>query len=129
MRVISTLCRKGFITFTIFTGQECNGSLKLIAKVSDFGLSKTFYDNISYRKTKRNYVPWKWMAPEYLNTSYFTMASDVWSFGVVVWEIFSLGKEPYVGQNVENMITKLKNGYSLPCPEEVNQVKVLSVTI
>ena len=105
-----------------FTGQECDGSLRLVAKVSDFGLSKTFYDNISYRKQKRNYVPWKWMAPEYLNTSRFTLASDVWSFGVVIWEIFSLGKEPYVGQSVENMITKLKTGYSLPCPEEVNQV-------
>ena len=81
-----------------------------------------FYDNISYRKVKRNYVPWKWMAPEYLQTGCFTITSDVWSFGIVIWEIFSLGKEPYVGKNVEEMILKLKEGYHLPCPEEMGQV-------
>ena len=69
------------------------------------------------------------MAPEYLHTSRFTMASDVWSFGVVVWEIFSLGKEPYVGQNVEDMIMKLKSGYSLPCPEEAVQVIIKFLNI
>ena len=113
----------------LLIGQECNGSLRLIAKVSDFGLSKRFYDNISYQKMERNDIPWKWMAPEYFYTSRFTIASDVWSFGVVMWEIFSLGKEPYVGQNPENMIPKLKNGYSLPCPEEVNQVEVIMLFI
>ena len=106
-------------------GQECNGSLRLVGKVSDFGLSKRFYDNISYRKLERNDIPWKWMAPEYFKTSRFTLASDVWSFGVVMWEIFSFGKDPYIGQNPENMIPKLNNGYSLPCPEEVNQVEVI----
>ena len=100
-----------------------------MAKVADFGLSKSFYDNHSYQKIQRNDIPWKWMAPEYFSTSRFTLASDVWSFGVVMWEIFSLGKEPYAGQNHENMIPKLKNGYSLPCPEEVNQVKVIMLVI
>ena len=94
-----------------------------MAKVSDFGLSKMFYDKISYRKEKRNYVPWKWMAPEYLQTGCFTITSDVWSFGIVIWEIFSLGKEPYVGKNVEEIILKLKEGYHLPCPEDMGQVR------
>ena len=93
-----------------------------IAKIADFGLSKKFYENLTYPKASRVFVPWRWMAIEYMTSSYFTMASDVWSFGVVVWEIFSLGKEPYVGQNVEDMIMKLKDGYSLPCPEEAHQV-------
>ena len=109
----------------MFIGQECNGSLRLVAKVSDFGISKKFYDNISYQKHERNEIPWKWMAPEYFDTSRFTLASDVWSFGVVMWEIFSFGKEPYIGQNLQNMIFQFRAGYSLPCPEEVKQVKVI----
>merc|ERR1712152_10166 len=48
--------------------------------------------------------------------------SDVWSYGIVLWELFSLGKEPYMGKNVEEMIAKLKDGYHLPCPEEVNGI-------
>jgi serine/threonine protein kinase len=102
-------------------GQGCNGLSKLVAKVSDFGLSKTFYDNIRYKKQKRQYVPWKWMAIEYLQTGCLTITSDVWSYGIVFWEIFSLGKEPYAGQNSEEMISKLKDGYRLPCPEEVTK--------
>ena len=65
------------------------------------------------------------MAPEYFDTSRFTLASDVWSFGVVMWEIFSFGKEPYVGETLRNMIIQFRAGYSLPCPEEVNQVKFM----
>jgi serine/threonine protein kinase len=63
------------------------------------------------------------MAIEYLQTGHLTITSDVWSYGIVLWELFSLGKEPYVGKNVEDMIAKLKDGYHLPCPEEVNQVR------
>ena len=64
------------------------------------------------------------MAIEYLQTGCLTITSDVWSYGIVLWELFSLGKEPYIGKNVEEMILKLKDGYHLPCPEEVNQVRV-----
>ena len=62
------------------------------------------------------------MAIEYLQTGCLTITSDVWSYGIVFWEIFSLGKEPYAGQNSEEMILKLKDGYRLPCPEEVTEV-------
>ena len=66
------------------------------------------------------------MAPEFLNTNCLTLASDVWSFGVVIWELFSFGKEPYAGTTVEEVIAKLENGYSLPCPEEIKQVRLLN---
>ena len=84
---------------------------------------------MTYKKLEtslRQYVPWKWMAPEFINTRCFTLASDVWSFGVVLWEMFSFGQEPYPGDTVEELITKLKNGYSLPCPEEMDKVGLLS---
>ena len=98
------------------------GKSRLVAKVSDFGLSKTFYDNMIYKKRQRQYVPWKWMAPEFLYKSCFTLASDVWSFGIVLWEIFSMGHEPYAEMTAEDLIKKLQNGYSLPMPDQIDKV-------
>ena len=109
-------------SFGIIATDNKTGTSKLVAKVSDFGLSKTFYDNIRYKKQKRHYVPWKWMALEYLQNGHLTITSDVWSYGVVLWEIFSLGKEPYMTANLDDMLAELKNGYCLPCPEEALKV-------
>ena len=94
----------------------------LVAKVADFGLSKSFYDDIAYKKAKRKYVPWKWMAMEYLDNACFNIKSDVWSYGVVMWELFSLGKEPYPRKTYEELVKELKAGYRLPCPEEVQKI-------
>ena len=93
-----------------------------IAKVADFGLSKRFYDNVKYSKESRLYVPWKWMALEYLINDYFTLTSDVWSFGVLFWELLSFGRTPYGQQDYDELIEKLKSGYRLPCPHEINQI-------
>ena len=90
----------------------------LVAKVSDFGLSKTLYKDC-YKKEKRPYVPWKWMALEFLQDGVFTLTSDSWSFGVVVWEILSFGQEPYMGKEVETTVQEIKNGYRLPCPQSL----------
>ena len=89
----------------------------IVAKIADFGLSKRFYDNIIYTKQQRKDVPWKWMAPEYLDKNAFTMNSDVWSFGVVLWELFSLGKEPYPRKSFKEVTADIKQGSFLPYPE------------
>ena len=66
-----------------------------IAKIADFGLSKTFYDkNYKYKKRERA-VPFKYMDIDFLTSGELKLTSDIWSFGVVLWEIFSLGEEPY----------------------------------
>ena len=93
-----------------------------VAKVSDFGLSKRFYDNVTYKKNCRILVPWKWMALEYLTRDIFTLNSDVWSFGVLFWELLSFGSNPYGHQDYGEVVVKLENGYRLPCPEEISQV-------
>ena len=51
------------------------------------------------------------------------MKSDVWSFGVVIWELFSLGNEPYNQEEYQDVLEKLNNGYYLQCPEEVDRIQ------
>ena len=95
----------------------------LVAKVSDFGLAKAMYDNVGYKKNARVYVPWKWMALEFLTDGCFTLKSDVWSYGVVLWEMFALGQEPYSQMGRDDAIRRIKSGFRLGLPEESAQVE------
>ena len=95
---------------------------RLVAKVADFGLSKNFYSNLTYEKENRVFVPWKWMALEYLMNDYFTLTSDVWSFGVVLWEILSCGRTPYAHQEYDVVISLLEDGQRLQCPTDVKNI-------
>lgn len=65
-------------------------------KISDFGLSRAYSDESSYYKaSKGGRWPIKWYAPECVNYGKFTHATDVWSYGVTLWEMFSYGDQPY----------------------------------
>ena len=82
-------------------------------------MSKKFYDNVNYTKRERLYVPWKWMAFEFLTEGYFTLRSDVWSFAVVVWEILSFGRIPYGHQEYTDVVKQIEQGFRLPCPDNI----------
>ena len=97
------------------------GENSLTAKVSDFGLSKTFYDNITYYKRQRTCLPLRWMAYELLKDGVLTIMSDTWSYGVLLWEILSLGELPYPGKCNDEIFEMLKSGYTLPCPEAIQK--------
>ena len=81
------------------------------------------YENKFYKKMERNCVPWKWMAFEFLETNRFLMKSDVWSYGVLIWEMFSLGGDPYPNQSFKTVVNMLKSGYRLPCPEIIHNIE------
>ncbi|XP_061391821.1 focal adhesion kinase 1 [Musca vetustissima] len=84
-------------------------------KLADFGLSRWVSEQ-SYYHSSTCMLPIKWMAPESINFRRFTIASDVWMFGVCAWEILMLGVKPFQGIKNSDIIAKLENGERLPFP-------------
>ncbi|XP_067369188.1 tyrosine-protein kinase receptor Tie-1 isoform X2 [Channa argus] len=86
----------------------------LVAKIADFGLSRG--EEVYVKKTMGR-LPVRWMAIESLNYSVYTSKSDVWSFGVLLWEIVSLGGTPYCGMTCAELYEKLPQGYRMEKPK------------
>ncbi|XP_071808056.1 focal adhesion kinase 1-like isoform X2 [Asterias amurensis] len=84
-------------------------------KLGDFGLSRLLHDH-SYYKASKGKLPIKWMAPESINFKRFTSASDVWMFGVCMWEILMYGVKPFQGVKNNDVIGRIENGERLPMP-------------
>ncbi|XP_053593208.1 uncharacterized protein LOC103577529 [Microplitis demolitor] len=85
-------------------------------KLADFGLSRWVEDQSYYIASKCK-LPIKWMAPESINFRRFTTSSDVWMFGVCMWEILMLGVKPFQGVKNNEVIRKLENGERLALPD------------
>lgn len=90
----------------------------LTVKISDFGLSRDIYSSDYYRVQSKSLLPVRWMPPESILYGKFTTESDVWSFGVVLWEIFSYGIQPYYGYNNQEVIDMIRSRQLLPCPDD-----------
>ncbi|XP_019755170.2 focal adhesion kinase 1 [Dendroctonus ponderosae] len=86
-------------------------------KLADFGLSRWMGQEQSYYRASKGKLPIKWMSPESINFRRFTTASDVWMFGVCIWEILMLGVKPFQGVKNNDVIGKIENGERLPLPE------------
>lgn len=87
------------------------------AKISDFGLSRKLYNYSQYVKKSKEPLPWRWMAPESLQQMEFTEKTDVWAFGVTLWEIYSFGNTPYPELSWDkNFVARLLDGFRLSEP-------------
>ncbi|XP_039694244.1 fibroblast growth factor receptor 3 isoform X5 [Pteropus medius] len=87
-----------------------------VMKIADFGLARDVHNLDYYKKTTNGRLPVKWMAPEALFDRVYTHQSDVWSFGVLLWETFTLGGSPYPGIPVEELFKLLKEGHRMDKP-------------
>ncbi|KAM3861384.1 ephrin type-A receptor 7 isoform 7-T7 [Diretmus argenteus] len=89
----------------------------LVCKVSDFGLSRVIDDDPeAVYTTTGGKIPVRWTATEAIQYRKFTSASDVWSYGVVMWEVMSYGERPYWDMSNQDVIKAIEEGYRLPAP-------------
>lgn len=89
-----------------------------VVKICDFGLARDIYKNPDYVRKGDTRLPLKWMAPESIFDKIYSTKSDVWSYGVLLWEIFSLGGSPYPGvQMDEDFCSRLKEGMRMRAPD------------
>jgi serine/threonine protein kinase len=98
-------------------------------KISDFGLSRNVLCQDYYRKKGAGRLPIKWMSPESLEANVYTVYSDIWGYGIVLWEIMTLGGTPYPTIAMPQLYNLLKEGYRMEaphnCPEEIYGVMVM----
>ncbi|XP_076256187.1 eph receptor tyrosine kinase isoform X2 [Rhynchophorus ferrugineus] len=100
---------------------------ELVCKIADFGLSREIESATEGAYTTRGgKIPVRWTAPEAIAFRKFTSASDVWSMGIVCWEVMSYGERPYWNWSNQDVIKSIEKGYRLPapmdCPEAIYQL-------
>lgn len=88
-----------------------------VMKIADFGLARDLQNIDYYKKKSDGRLPVKWMAPEALFDRVYTTQSDVWSYGILLWEIMTLGGTPYPSVPVEKLFQLLKDGHRMEKPQ------------
>lgn len=98
--------------------RNCMVSGDIVVKVGDFGMARDVYETEYYRKEGRGLLPVRWMAPESIKDGKFTSQSDVWSYGVVLWEMATLAEQPYQGFTNDEVMKYVKDGNKMRRPED-----------
>ena len=103
--------------------RNCLVDSNLLVKISDFGLSQDVYSTDYFRLGDSELLPIRWMPPESIMYAKFTVQSDIWSFGVVLWEVFSFGVQPYYSLSNEEVVQHVRDGNVMTrpegCPQEI----------
>nr|XP_029709179.1 vascular endothelial growth factor receptor 1 isoform X12 [Aedes albopictus] len=93
-----------------------------VVKICDFGLARSMYKSDNYKKKGEAPLPFKWLALECISDNVFGTYSDVWAYGIVLWEFFSLARVPYPGMEAnQELYNKLRDGYRMDKPQYANQ--------
>ncbi|XP_009887343.1 PREDICTED: cytoplasmic tyrosine-protein kinase BMX [Charadrius vociferus] len=101
--------------------RNCLVDSNLTVKVSDFGMTRYVLDDL-YISSLGTKFPVKWSAPEVFHYTKFSSKSDVWAFGILMWEVFTLGKQPYELYDNMQVIEKVSQGYRLYRPQLVSDI-------
>uniref|UniRef100_A0A8D0E761 receptor protein-tyrosine kinase n=1 Tax=Salvator merianae TaxID=96440 RepID=A0A8D0E761_SALMN len=97
--------------------RNCLVGENMVVKIADFGLSRNMYSADYYKANENDAIPIRWMPPESIFYNRYTTESDVWAYGVVLWEIFAFGMQPYYGMAHEEVIYYVRDGNVLSCPD------------
>ncbi|RUS86123.1 hypothetical protein EGW08_006143 [Elysia chlorotica] len=108
--------------------RNCFVGKDLTVKIGDFGLARDIYITDYYRIGSATMLPYRWLPLESIRFGKFTTKSDVWSFGVTMWEVFTYGQKPWCELSIPEMVSKIESGERLPrpqgCPESIYQLMV-----
>lgn len=110
------LSERGYVHRDLAT-RNCLVGDNMTVKISDFGLARSVHSIDYYKGSENDAIPIRWMPLESILYNKFTVESDVWSFGIVMWEIFSFAWQPYYGMTHEEVVEFVKEGKVLACPE------------
>lgn len=99
--------------------RNCLVNTQRVVKLGDFGMARPMFENDYYKFHRKGMLPVRWMAPESLGLGIFTPGSDVWSFGVLLYEIITFGSFPFQGLTNNQALEHIKNGHTLTIPTGV----------
>ncbi|XP_038223435.1 uncharacterized protein LOC119840766 [Zerene cesonia] len=114
-RALSYLAQMRYVHRDV-AARNCLVSARRVVKLADFGMTRLVFENDYYRFSRKGMLPVRWMAPESLAFGIFLPASDVWSFGVLLYEIVTFGSLPYQGLSNSEVLAKVKAGQTIALP-------------
>ncbi|KAG5329551.1 ILPR protein, partial [Acromyrmex charruanus] len=117
-RALSYLAQLKYVHRDV-ASRNCLVNAQRIVKLGDFGMTRPMYENDYYKFNRKGMLPVRWMSPESLALGIFTPASDVWSYGVLLYEIVTFGSFPFQGMSNNEVLTHVKAGNCLTAPKKI----------
>ncbi|XP_029161523.1 receptor-type guanylate cyclase gcy-5-like [Nylanderia fulva] len=117
-RALSYLAQLKYVHRDV-ASRNCLVNAQRVVKLGDFGMTRPMYENDYYKFNRKGMLPVRWMSPESLALGIFTPASDVWSYGVLLYEIVTFGSFPFQGMSNNEVLSHVKAGNCLTVPKKV----------